>query len=233
MPSRPRSSAGNRCDPSRGGAERPLASGRLPGTRAGEGDETGLADLHLIPPRERRDVDRLAVDVGAVEAADVAHREAAALAVELDVAAADRHVVQEDVAVGVPPGGGDVLVEQEPATGVGTPLDNEQRGAGRERFDGTGVRIGRRFGDLRLVAGVLAADLGDHAGRLTDPLLGESRAALRAEATALGVLVATSSAVHVCLLRLEGPRRGAPNGPRTAGGRRTGWSAQVGRRWGR
>src|SRR6476661_5869281 len=86
-----------------------LASGRLAGARAGEVDETELADLHLVAPSQGGDVDRLAVDVGAVQAADVVDGEAAALAVELDVPAADRDVVEEDVAVRVPPGGGDLL----------------------------------------------------------------------------------------------------------------------------
>src|SRR3712207_2971849 len=56
------------------------AAGGLAGARAGQVDEAELADLHLVTAGQGRDVDRLAVDVGAVEAADVVHREAAALA---------------------------------------------------------------------------------------------------------------------------------------------------------
>src|SRR4051794_29042229 len=208
--------------------ERALASGRLAGAGAREVHEAKLPDLHLVTPGEVGDVHRLAVDVRAVEAAHVVDREAATLTVELHVPPAHGDVVEEDVTVRVPTGRRDVLVEQKSAAGVGSALDYQQGRAGRERLHRAGVRVGGRLEDLRLVAGVLAAHLGDHAGRLADPLLGERRAALRAEATALGVPVATSSAVHVCLLLCEGPRRGPPNGPRTTGGRRAGRLA-VGR----
>src|SRR5919206_77732 len=117
-------------------------AGGLARARTGQVDEAELADLHLVAPGQRRDVDRLAVDVGAVEAADVVHREAAALAVELHVPTADGDVVEEDVAVGVPAGGGDVLVEQEAAAGVRAPLDDQQRRAGRQGLDRSGVSIG-------------------------------------------------------------------------------------------
>src|SRR5918994_1898963 len=227
--SRRRPWIGRRAVPRRCGRPpvRPLASGRLAGAGAGEVDEAELADLHLVTTGEVSDVDRLTVDVGAVEAADVVDRETAALSVELHVPPADGDVVQEDIAVGVSPRRRDVLVEQEAAAGVGSTLDHQQGGAGRERLDGAGVRVDR-LGDLGCLAGVFPADLGNDAGGLPDPLLGERRAALRAEATALGVLVATSSAVHVCLLLCEGPRRGPRDGPRAAGGRRAGPPA-VGR----
>src|SRR3954465_15565751 len=84
------------------------AGGGLAGARTGAMPPPGLAALHLVTAGQGGDVDRLAVDVGAVEAAHVVHGEAAALAVELHVPAADRHVVEEDVAVGVPACGGDV-----------------------------------------------------------------------------------------------------------------------------
>src|SRR3954471_24166469 len=95
------------------------AGGGLAGARTGEIDQPELADLRLVAAGQGGDVDRLAVDVGAVEAAHVVHGEAAALAVELHVPAADRHVVEEDVAVGVPAGRGHVLGEQEAAGGGG------------------------------------------------------------------------------------------------------------------
>src|SRR3712207_9459287 len=101
-------------------------AGGLARARTGQVDQAELADLHLVAPGQRRDVDRLAVDVGAVEAADVVHGEAAALTVELHVPAADGDVVEEDVAVGVPAGGGDVLVEQEATAGVRAALDDQQ-----------------------------------------------------------------------------------------------------------
>src|SRR3712207_9561411 len=45
-------------------------AGGLARARTGQVHEAELADLHLVAPGQRRDVDRLAVDVGAVEAAD-------------------------------------------------------------------------------------------------------------------------------------------------------------------
>ena len=82
-------------------------------------------------------VDPVAVDVGAVEAADVARRRSRrSVAAELGVPARDGHVVEEDVAVGVAAGGHLVVVEQEPGAGVGAALHDQQRGAGRQRVDG-------------------------------------------------------------------------------------------------
>src|SRR4051812_18798613 len=60
-------------------------AGRLARPRPGQVHQAELADLHLVAAGERGDVHRLAVDVGAVEAADVVHGEPAALAVELHV----------------------------------------------------------------------------------------------------------------------------------------------------
>src|SRR3954447_15089651 len=142
-----------------GPPECPLASGRLAGAGAGQVHEAELADLHLVTPGEGCDVDRLAIDVGAVEAADVVHGEAATLAVELHVTTADRHVVEEDVAVGGPAGRRDVLVEQEAAARVGAALDPEQRRAGGQWLHRARVRVRRGLGDLGLLARVLTADL--------------------------------------------------------------------------
>src|SRR5690606_40620454 len=52
-----------------------------------------LADLDLVARLEHRALDAVAVDVRAVERADVTHDELVALAHELDVLAGDRHVV--------------------------------------------------------------------------------------------------------------------------------------------
>src|SRR5690606_5679621 len=78
--------------------------------RPGHEHQPELADLHLVTVAERRRLHPLPVDVGAVETADVPHRERAAVAVELRVPPRHRHVVQEDVAVGVPAAGGHVVV---------------------------------------------------------------------------------------------------------------------------
>ena len=76
-------------------------------------------------------VDAVAVDVGAVEAADVADGEAVGLAAELGVPARDRDVVEEDLAVRVAAGGDHVGVEQEPAARARAALHDEQRAARR------------------------------------------------------------------------------------------------------
>src|SRR2546423_2723741 len=73
-----------------------------------------LPDLDLVAVAQQRLLDQVAVDIGAVEAADVAHQEALRGARELGVPARDGHVVQEDVAVGAAAHPGHVSVQQEP-----------------------------------------------------------------------------------------------------------------------
>src|SRR5262249_22631211 len=106
---RPRGDAPGRVPPPPTGSRSGLA------LRPGAGDEhqAELTDLHLVPVAQGRRLDPLAVHVRTVERADIAHGEGATVAVELGVPAGHRHVVEEDVAVGVPPAGGDVVVEQE------------------------------------------------------------------------------------------------------------------------
>ena len=66
----------------------------------GEEDQAELADLHLVPAVQRDLLDPLTVDVGAVQAADVADGEhPAAVPAELHVPAGDGDVVEEDVAL--------------------------------------------------------------------------------------------------------------------------------------
>src|SRR5689334_16111475 len=87
-------------------------SAHLSCCRAGEEHQPVLADLHLVAPGEHGALDALAVEVGAVEASHVAHREPVALPDELGVPTRHRDVVQEDVAVGVPARGRQVGVEK-------------------------------------------------------------------------------------------------------------------------
>src|SRR4051812_36199224 len=128
-------------------------------------DEPELADLDLVAGDDGARVDALAVDVRAVEAADVADREGALLADELGVLARHRDVVQEDVARRVPADGGHVAVQQEPGPGVGAVVDPEQGGSGPQRGQGAGVDDGRaRFGER--VATLAHPDRGQpHGGR--------------------------------------------------------------------
>src|SRR3954466_9125381 len=88
------------------------------GAGPGEIEQPELADLHLVAAGEGGPVDALTVHVRPVEAADVMHHEPPPLPPELRVPPGDGHVVEEDVAVRVPAGGGDVLVEQEAAARV-------------------------------------------------------------------------------------------------------------------
>src|ERR1700761_3536280 len=101
----------------RSSGSRELRSGPLAGragvARPGQEDQAELADLHLVAVGEHGGVHRLAVDVGAVEAADVDDDELRPVAPELGVATGHGHVVEEDVAVGVPTGARGVAVEQE------------------------------------------------------------------------------------------------------------------------
>ena len=124
------------------------------------------------PPASAGGVDALAVEVGAVEAADVADDEAAALADELRVPAGHGHVVEEDVALRVAAGGRDVGVEQEAAAGVGAALDDEQRAAGRQRPRAAPCVVGaaRRRGRRLVLERALERGQRDRRGRLDRPL---------------------------------------------------------------
>src|SRR3954463_4700714 len=70
------------------------------GSRTGDKHQSELADLDLVAVAEGRRLHPLAVDIGAVEAADVTHGEDAALAMELGMPPGDGDIVEEDVAVG-------------------------------------------------------------------------------------------------------------------------------------
>src|SRR3954449_3172949 len=142
-----------------------------------------LADLDLVGVLEQDGVDPVAVDVGAVEAAGVGHGERVALTGERRVPTRHRHVVEEDLAVGVTAGGDDVLVEQEPAARAGTSLYDEQcrpdrKGVHRSRVDRVELPVRGDLGPLRTGDG--APDV-DGRGRVTGALRRQRRTALRAE----------------------------------------------------
>jgi hypothetical protein len=77
----------------------PVTLSLSPGVGAGQKQQSKLADLHHVAVGRHSRVHRFAVDVGAVEAADVDNLEFAAYATELGVPPADRDVVEEDVAI--------------------------------------------------------------------------------------------------------------------------------------
>src|SRR5687768_2361917 len=88
----------------------------------GEEHEPVLADLYFVAVGQLHFLDPVAVDVGAVEAADVTDRELVTRAVEDRMPTRHRDIVEEDLAVRVPAGVDDVLVEQEPAARARTLL---------------------------------------------------------------------------------------------------------------
>src|SRR5699024_6728919 len=98
-------------------------------------DQPELADLHLVAVGQHGAVHRLAVDVGAVEAAHVDDLVAAVDLAELRMPAADGHVVEEDVAGRVPSGGGGLLIEQEARTGVRSTPHHQQCRTGGQSLD--------------------------------------------------------------------------------------------------
>src|SRR5258705_1197907 len=105
--------------------------------------EAELADLDPVAIGQRRRFHRFAVDVGAVEAADVDDREVAVFHAELGVAAADGHVVEVDGAAWMAACSCDGLIQHESGPGVGAALDDQQgRAAGQlgdSRYHAPGV----------------------------------------------------------------------------------------------
>src|SRR5208282_5810935 len=156
------------------GAPAAAVGGRGPRVRteilAGQEQQPELANLHLVPAGQLGLLDPLPVHVGAVEAAHVADREPGAVPVELGMPSGDGHVVEEDVAVRMTPGGGQVAVEPEPAARVGTAHDQEQGTARRQRAER------RRVGEL-LVAEIVLGPAqryrrGGLAGTIREPRSG-------------------------------------------------------------
>src|SRR5665213_2466268 len=125
----------------------------LAGPVPGQEHQPELADLYLIAALQRGVIDALAVNVGSVQAADVAYEEALCGLSELGMAPRDRHVVEEDVAFWMAACGGDVGIEQEPAAGVRTAANHQETGTGRQPFNGGLVGqtlvVGRRLEYLK------------------------------------------------------------------------------------
>ncbi len=79
-------------------------------------------------------------------------------------------------------------------------------------------RVGESTSVIPKVGGEDSGEVPEVTEPAADALLGQGGAALRAEATALGVVVATASAVHVCSPPVRG---GTAASDPVAGGRRT------------
>src|SRR5699024_766783 len=120
----------------------PAAVGRAPHGRTyvflatwfGQQHHPELTDLNLVPAAQLGFVDRLPVDVGAVQTAHVTNTETVATSEEFHMATGNGDIVQKDVAVGMTARGGHVTVQQETAAGVGATTHHEQGGTGRERI---------------------------------------------------------------------------------------------------
>ena len=183
-------------------------------------DQPVLPDLDLVAVGQLDGVDPLAVDVRAVEAADVGDREApVGTAAELHVAARDGHVVQEDVALRVTAGRGQLAVQQEAAARVRPAAHHQERRAQRQRVDG-GLRLRGERRQLRLAGhlGVVRLETGDRDGR--GRLGGRSgatpgpqrRAAVGAEAAGRGIACARTSYKPASPTSTDPPAAAAPRG---------------------
>src|SRR5262245_19512841 len=149
---------------------------------AGQEREPELAHLHLVPVLQRLlRLDPPPVDVRAVEAAQVAEAQAVAFADDHRVLAGDRHVVEEDVALGRPPDGdaiadqGEELTLQDPAGAHGEvrPLDARRGPAGRLELVSVQVERPGRLAGLALDDQQGAAALAEPMGlALVEPALG-------------------------------------------------------------
>src|SRR5215467_2360364 len=102
---------------------------RAPGSEEGQPE---LAHLDLVPVVQGSLLDPLAVHVGAVQAAYVAHDEPGSTPVELRVAPGYCDVVEEDVAARMAAHRGEVAVEQEPAARIRAAFHQQQSGTGRQ-----------------------------------------------------------------------------------------------------
>src|SRR5437588_241744 len=114
----------------------------LPFRRSRQIDELELTDLDLVPACELGLFDALPVQVRAVERAHVPHEIAPLPAGELGVTTGHGDVIEEDVALRMASGPGDVCVQHKLRAGVGTPLDHEHARALRQ--------LGERDTDLLL-----------------------------------------------------------------------------------
>ena len=147
---------------------------------------------------QRRGVDPLVVDVGAVQRAGVADLVAVADPPDHGVAPGDGDVVEEDVGVGMATEGGDVGVEHESAAGVRAAADDEHAHA----LGQFGERFAEVFVELEAVR-----QLGEAEGGLV--VAGQRLPARRAEVGADLVLVAAPAASHA--------REGTPAGSGSSG----------------
>jgi hypothetical protein len=117
----------------------PYVSERQWGTVATASTRLGPAKEHqpelphpnLVAVGQHSRMDRLPVDVRAVEAAHIDDPEFTSFAADFGMATADGYVVEDDVAVEMAPCCCDRLIQPKSVTGVGSAPNNEHGGAGR------------------------------------------------------------------------------------------------------
>ncbi len=109
---------------------------RLPVPLAAEHEAQAVApDLHLVAVLQARLVDALAVHVGAVQRTDVAQHVPSSVALDDDVTARHRDVVEEDLGIGMAPDGGHRRLEPVRGTGVRAVPHDEHADARREAVE--------------------------------------------------------------------------------------------------
>ena len=134
--------------------------------------EAVVADLHVLAGLEAHLVDVVLAHIGAVEGPQVPHEEAVPVTDEGGMLARDGDVVEEDLAVGVPPGESGLGVQQEASTEVRALAHHQQRavrGQVLDRADDpareTGLAVldritGRDRAQLRCVVEILVVPRG-------------------------------------------------------------------------
>ena len=90
-----------------------------------------LPHPNLVAVGQHSRMDRLPVDVRAVEAAHIDDPEFTSFAADFGMATADGYVVEDDVTVEMAPCCCDRLIQPKSVTGVGSAPNNEHGGAGR------------------------------------------------------------------------------------------------------
>lgn len=87
-----------------------------------------LSNLNLVAAGQHSRIDQLAVDVGAVETANVDDLQFTSSQTEFSVVPAHGHVFQEDIAARIAARCRDSVIQRESETGVGAAVDDEHGG---------------------------------------------------------------------------------------------------------
>jgi hypothetical protein len=143
--------------------------------------------LDFVATGEHGLVDRFAVDVRTVKAADVYDDELPTLPPELGVPAGNSDVVEKDVAVRMPTGTSGVDVEKKSGARIRPALDDQQGLAGSEGIHPGGLRLG---GSRSVLAFDVGQEVGPEDGRpLRGLLRGNARPVVRAHLSSPNALM--------------------------------------------